>query len=86
MPVSQAARLLAVHVSTIRRWIGQGKLPAYRVGDKGVRVRYSDVMQLLTPLSIGEEDGGHAGDRSPGHGHLTQEEQRSAQAAVASAR
>lgn len=53
--VSQAARLLAVHISNVRRWIRQGKLPAYRVSDKGVRVRYDDLMQLLTPLEIEQE-------------------------------
>lgn len=50
LPLGQAARLLAVHISTLRRWIRQGKLPAYRVGDKGVRVRRGDVLKLLTPL------------------------------------
>ena len=50
MTASQAARLLSVHISTIRRWIKQGKLPAYRVGDKGVRVRHADVVRLITPF------------------------------------
>lgn len=53
IPVSQAATLLAVHISTLRRWIRQGKLPAYRVGDKGIRVHYGDVLRLLTPLPAG---------------------------------
>jgi excisionase family DNA binding protein len=51
LTASQAAQLLAVHVSTIRRWIRQGKLPAYRVGDKGIRVRRADVHLLINPLA-----------------------------------
>ena len=86
IPVPQAARLLAVHISTIRRWIRQGKLPAYRVGDKGVRVSYGDLMQLLTPLGSDHEDGGRADNRSPRPGRLTDEEQRRARSTVAAAR
>lgn len=86
IPVPQAARLLAVHISTIRRWIRQGKLPAYRVGDKGVRVRYDDLMQLLTPLEIEQEDRERADNRLPRHERLTDEEQHRARAAVAGAR
>jgi excisionase family DNA binding protein len=86
IPVPQAARLLTVHISTIRRWIRQGKLPAYRVGDKGVRVRYDDLMQLLTPLEIEQEDSVRADNRLPRADRLTGEEQQRARAAVASAR
>lgn len=86
IPVPQAARLLAVHISTVRRWIRQGKLPAYRVGDKGVRVRYDDLMQLLTPLEFEQEDKVLAGNRSSRSDRLTDKEQRHARAAVAGAR
>lgn len=58
MTVSQAARLLGVHISTVRRWIKREKLPAYRVGDKGVRVRRVDVVQLITPWGKDQERGG----------------------------
>ncbi len=44
-------KLLAVHISTTRRWIRQGRLPAYRLGDTVVRVLYDDPMKLLTPSS-----------------------------------
>jgi excisionase family DNA binding protein len=75
-----------VHISTIRRWIRQGKLPAYRVGDKGIRVRYGDVMQLLTPVGNGHEDGQRADNRLPQPSHLTDEEQHRAHEAVETAR
>ncbi|MGH2449457.1 MAG: helix-turn-helix domain-containing protein, partial [Chloroflexota bacterium] len=86
IPVSQAARLLAVHISTVRRWIRHGKLPAYRLGDKGVRVRYDDLMQLLTPLEIGQKDNVRSDDRSSRPHRLTDEEQHQARAAVTGAR
>jgi excisionase family DNA binding protein len=60
LSASQAAHLLNVHISTIRRWIANGKLPAYRIGDKGVRVRYEDVIRLITPLGSRSEQGGRA--------------------------
>ncbi|MBV9279425.1 MAG: helix-turn-helix domain-containing protein [Chloroflexi bacterium] len=75
LTAAQAARLLGVHLSTVRRWIARGKLPAYRVGDKGVRVRYDDVLALLSPLN--REKGGpvtqvkHIAER-----FLTEEEKR----------
>lgn len=87
VPIAQAAQLLAVHTSTIRRWIREGKLPAYRVGDKGVRVRYGDVMRLSTPLSAAVQDKGRHVDNEAGFtGRLTEEEQLRALEAVASAR
>lgn len=55
----QAARLLGVHLSTIRRWIRERKLPAYRIGEKGVRVRASDVALLISPLHATPENGEH---------------------------
>jgi excisionase family DNA binding protein len=87
LTASQAASLLAVHISTVRRWIKQGKLPAYRVGDKGVRVRSVDVTLLLTPLASGPEKGGRmkaATKLVPRH--LTADEQQQAFAAIEGAR
>jgi excisionase family DNA binding protein len=75
--------LLNVHISTIRRWIANGKLPAYRVGDKGVRIRYDDVIRLITPLSSSAEQGGRAKEAvgfTPRR--LTPEEQKRALAAI----
>jgi len=50
LTVSQAARLLAVDLLTVRRWIHDGRLPAYRIGEKGVRVVLTDVLGLAIPL------------------------------------
>jgi excisionase family DNA binding protein len=47
--VGQAAAHFSVHPSTIRRWIDRGRLPAYRLGEKRIGVRPSDLARLVTP-------------------------------------
>ena len=47
--VTQAARQLSVHPSTIRRWIDQGVLPAYRIGEKRIGVKPTDLARLVAP-------------------------------------
>ena len=47
LTVSQAARHLSVHPSTLRRWIDQGRLPAYRLGEKRIAVKASDLAGLV---------------------------------------
>ena len=44
----EAGRLLRVSTVTLHRWIRQGRLPAYRVGPRKVRVRRVDLTQLVT--------------------------------------
>ena len=47
----QACRRLQVSVSTIRRYVLAGKLPAYRVaGIREMRFRAADVDALLEPI------------------------------------
>ena len=43
--VEQAARLLQVSHSTVWRWIDAGKLVAYRVGPKAIRIRKQDLVR-----------------------------------------
>src|SRR5216683_7683687 len=49
LSVLQAAKQLSVHPSTIRRWIYQGRLPAYRIGDRRIGVRPRDLARLVGP-------------------------------------
>jgi excisionase family DNA binding protein len=56
LTVAEAASLLKVHKSTIWRWIENGQLPAYRVGQRGVRLKKADLERSLTP--VGQEKGG----------------------------
>lgn len=48
--VAEAADLLDVDPSTIRRWIEHGTLPAYRVGRRYVRIRKDDLSRVIAPM------------------------------------
>jgi excisionase family DNA binding protein len=37
LTTSEVARILNVHINTIRRWSNQGVLKAYRIGSRGDR-------------------------------------------------
>lgn len=50
--VSEAAELLGVSDKTVRKYVYQGKLPAFKLaGGSNLRCRYADVLALLTPLN-----------------------------------
>jgi len=55
--VAEAARLFKVSQSTIWRWINQGQLPAYRVGQRGIRLKTGELARLVTPARQGQEKG-----------------------------
>jgi len=37
LTTSEVARILNVHINTVRRWSNQGALKAYRIGSRGDR-------------------------------------------------
>ncbi len=47
--VPEAALVLDVSPTTIWRWIDAGKLPAFRVGPRRIRIRKEDVEQSIQP-------------------------------------
>jgi excisionase family DNA binding protein len=49
LTLPEAAKLLKVSVVTLRRWIKQGRLPAYHVGPRKVRIKRSDLTKAFTP-------------------------------------
>ena len=49
LTTAEAAKLLKVSTVTLRRWIKQGRLPAYHVGPRKVRIRREDLTKALTP-------------------------------------
>ncbi len=53
LTTGEVARLLKVHVSTVRRWCDQGILKSYRIGPRGERrCRREDVAILLLERAI----------------------------------
>jgi nicotinate-nucleotide adenylyltransferase len=49
LTMAAAAKLLDVSSSTVRRWIGKGKLQAYRIGPRTVRVKKEDILAMVPP-------------------------------------
>jgi len=47
--VTEAATLLRVAPSTVRRWIREGDVPAYRMGRRRVALKRDDLRTLITP-------------------------------------
>ena len=47
MTVRQVADMLQVHPQTVQRWIREGRLDAYRVGDRLLRVTVNAVEEFL---------------------------------------
>jgi excisionase family DNA binding protein len=49
LTISEVARILNVHINTVRRWSNQGILKSYRIGSRGDRrFRHEDVDKLFT--------------------------------------
>jgi excisionase family DNA binding protein len=87
LTVAEAAAALRVNRSTIRRWMSQGTLPAYRVGQRRVALRREDVARLITPARTIQEKGDAMSQTERGISpKLTTEQQRQGLAAMAEAR
>lgn len=56
--VEAAASQLGLSTRTIRRYIADGKLRAFRVGGTLIRVRQADVDALVRPLSAATAEHG----------------------------
>ncbi|MEA5117287.1 MAG: excisionase family DNA-binding protein [Propionicimonas sp.] len=53
--LQQAAGLHGVSVDTLRRRIREGRLPAYRFGDRLIKVRIADLDNLFRPIPVGQQ-------------------------------
>ena len=52
LTTSEVARLLNVHINTVRRWSNQGVLKTYRIGSRGDRrFERDDVVRFLLEKS-----------------------------------
>ena len=48
LTINEVARLLSVHINTVRRWSNQGALKSYRIGSRGDRrFRREDIESFL---------------------------------------
>ncbi len=47
--LEEAAKRLGVSKKTLWRWVTEGKLPAYRLGEKLIFVKESDLKGLMSP-------------------------------------
>lgn len=61
LTTSDVARLLNVHINTVRRWSNQGILKTYRIGARGDRrFRQEDITSFISQESrtakVGEEE------------------------------
>jgi excisionase family DNA binding protein len=56
LTVAEAAAQLHVAPSTIRRWIREGDLPAYRIGKRRVVIKRADLVLQISPAGIREEE------------------------------
>jgi excisionase family DNA binding protein len=81
--VAEAATLLRVAPSTVRRWIREGDVPAYRIGRRRVTLRRVDLSAQVTsaPAATGTVDK-LAGDEALEIRRLTPEEKQHAMDAM----
>lgn len=49
----QAGELLGVSSDSVRRWVTQGRLPAYRLSRQVVRIKRKDLDAVLVPVQSG---------------------------------
>lgn len=50
VPLSVAAKHLSVTEAGMRKFIAEGRLPGYRLGQRAIRVDLRDVENLLRPI------------------------------------
>lgn len=57
LTTSDVARLLNVHINTVRRWSNQGTLKTYRIGSRGDRrFRREDIANFLAPETAADTE------------------------------
>jgi excisionase family DNA binding protein len=67
LTTSDVARLLNVHINTVRRWSNQGTLKTYRIGARGDRrFRREDIASFLSPEASAGGNGENTSGEKPG--------------------
>lgn len=49
---TEAGRIVGCNISTVRQWIYEGDLPAYRLGRTMIRIRRSDLEDLIKRIKV----------------------------------
>ncbi len=57
LTIAEAAKLLKISTVTLARWLKQGRLPAYHVGPRAVRIRRQDLAAMLRPTGTSRKEG-----------------------------
>ena len=56
LTTSEVARILSVHINTVRRWSNQGILKSYRIGSRGDRrFKKEDINNFFSKDGKGKE-------------------------------
>jgi len=55
LTLNLAASLLHVHAHTVKRWIREGRLTGYRIGERKVLISRQDVEQFIEESIISNE-------------------------------
>lgn len=61
LTIAQAAEITGTSVPTIRRWISNGELRAFRYSKRVIRIAYDDLMKLrreVNPTTFTKQNGG----------------------------
>jgi excisionase family DNA binding protein len=54
LTIAEVTNRYRVSRVTVWRWISEGRLPAYRLGQRKVRIKASDLEAVLAPITPGE--------------------------------
>ncbi|MFC9898493.1 helix-turn-helix domain-containing protein [Nocardia sp. NPDC127579] len=52
--LARASEMLGISPKTMRRWISEQKIPAYRVSGHAIRVDRADVLKLIVRIPVAE--------------------------------
>lgn len=62
LPLTVASSRLGIHVNTLRMWVRNGTVPAYRVGQRFTRVDWNE---LLAAIQLEQKEGPFEGHLAP---------------------
>ena len=49
--LNEAADRLGIHISTIRAWVREGRVPSYRLGKRFARVSWEELLERMGTAS-----------------------------------